>query len=1133
LKRGVAIGGVALLVAAGVLLALAVSLASGTSLTLFTPTIERRLSDLLQRQVQFAEAPRLRLRRDLTLEIGGLSIADSEPGQPPLLQLRRARIQLLTTSLLRGPLLIQDLQASGLALNLRIDAQGDSNLPAFPEGEDASDTAPFALRLERARIEDVTITREDLRDNTRAELILTRLAQASSRPQEMRVDANGTLQQEPWQLVLQAQSPHALQELRELRATLSGNLADLRFDSELQLPSATDLQDTQLTASIEGTLPPALAALSPLLDADRPLFLSIDARDAEPGIEVTVQLDVPNATLSASGSIDQPGTLDGVDLDFTLSSPNVDPALATVGLPSLDGLPLSAHGSLFRQGRRVVVEELEASLGSHELRAQVTIPDFPDPEDTLANISISGPDASIYPRLLGRELLSGVPYRGELSVQRRDGPELLAATVRVGEDEVKLTGPVGKLPTLGGTSLNWTLTGPSLEPWGRALDVELPSSSYRGSGALAIDERGEITLQSLRLEAATLMLNATGFMDGLPDLGDADLRVTLDAPSLAASAGVLGLKPLAAVPGILELRARGTPQRLQVDDLSLRAGGLRAATREGSLRYGAGGLSSDLVLDVSYSDLGRLLGDYAAPDLLPGPARLTLAPRVTPERFALRIDDMEGQGASGQADISVSRDFTVDAQTRANVDLRFDNPARTFPAPGDLTLTSEPLTVQAETTTGSGKNTEIRFTLSAGASRLSGNLIPPPSKGDPLRLSLQGQGDELRNLLGHPMLPDIALPYSLDIDAELTTASQRATLRAVELAGTSIQGELRIAESGGDIEADIDVPFAELQPWLDHFWPRSASDAPPAPAARDRLIPDTPIPLDFLRNRKLDIALRTGPLGIDDPFKPGNSLLNRVVANVRGDGERFRLDLRELSGGRGAHSGELTLDLSQTPPRYATTLAIRQLPIALVSTAPTLDAAPLHDADATLSAGGDTLRELAASLDGQLLLNGGAGTLKKMSLSLITGSFLQELLGAMLPMLNSPEDVAVQCTVLGARANSGVITLDPGFVMRTKRVDLSARGEIDLSQERLRIRFDNQARTGIGISAASLVNPYLQITGTFARPVLGLDVASSTIAGGAAIATGGLTTIVKPLVGRFLDKRNPCKTALSRWESQG
>jgi hypothetical protein len=85
--------------------------------------------------------------------------------------------------------------------------------------------------------------------------------------------------------------------------TLSGNLADLRFDSELQLPSATDLQDTQLTASIEGTLPPALAALSPLLDADRPLFS--DHRRAgsrSPASKSQLQLDVPNAALSASGS---------------------------------------------------------------------------------------------------------------------------------------------------------------------------------------------------------------------------------------------------------------------------------------------------------------------------------------------------------------------------------------------------------------------------------------------------------------------------------------------------------------------------------------------------------------------------------------------------------------------------------------------------------------------------------------------------------------------------------------------------------------------------------------------------------------------------------------------------------------
>ena len=125
----------------------------------------------------------------------------------------------------------------------------------------------------------------------------------------------------------------------------------------------------------------------------------------------------------------------------------------------------------------------------------------------------------------------------------------------------------------------------------------------------------------------------------------------------------------------------------------------------------------------------------------------------------------------------------------------------------------------------------------------------------------------------------------------------------------------------------------------------------------------------------------------------------------------------------------------------------------------------------------------------------------------------------------------VQCTVLAARAQDGLIALEPGFVLRSERVDLSARGSVDLARERLAIRFDNQARKGLGISAASLVNPYVQITGSLARPTIGLDVTSSAIAGGAAVATGGLTVLAKPLFGRFLDRRDPCQVAIDRWES--
>lgn len=217
---------------------------------------------------------------------------------------------------------------------------------------------------------------------------------------------------------------------------------------------------------------------------------------------------------------------------------------------------------------------------------------------------------------------------------------------------------------------------------------------------------------------------------------------------------------------------------------------------------------------------------------------------------------------------------------------------------------------------------------------------------------------------------------------------------------------------------------------------------------------------------------------------------------------------------------------------FSSQLLVDDFPMGITSSGKSLDALPINALTAEFASRGLTYRDIAANLNGQLLLSGGPGTLEDVGFSFATESFTAQLVGTLLPTAadRSP-DMNVECSVLALTASDGVVYLDPGFIFRSERVDLSARGAVDLRDESLAIRFDNQARKGFGISAASLVNPYVQITGTLQRPTLGLDVKNSAIAGGAAVATGGLTVIAKPLFGRFLKRKNPCEAARERWDA--
>ena len=370
----------------------------------------------------------------------------------------------------------------------------------------------------------------------------------------------------------------------------------------------------------------------------------------------------------------------------------------------------------------------------------------------------------------------------------------------------------------------------------------------------------------------------------------------------------------------------------------------------------------------------------------------------------------------------------------------------------------------------------------------------------------------------------------LDGDVAVTEETIEFGLRDLRVGDSEFSATGRLDRPSGALAASIVIPFLDAPAWLAA---RGESAEPAAgevaETARRRLIPDTPLPLTLLDGPPLDVTIRTGPLGLRDPVHRSRTLVENVDLRLQRETGKLTLDVSEINGSRGTLALRVEAGRENDGAAIESTLSVRAMPLGIIS-AGGYESLPRHDLDSQLTARGSTLREIAATLDGELLLTGGRGTLPNTSVSLITESFFQQLLLSVLPALKDQQrDRQVECTVLAARVRRGLVEFDPGFIIRTERVDLSARGEVNLRDERVAIRFDNQARKGLGISAASIVNPYVQITGTLAKPAIGLDVAGSAIAGGAAVATGGLTVLAKPLYGRFLARKNPCEVALERW----
>lgn len=297
-----------------------------------------------------------------------------------------------------------------------------------------------------------------------------------------------------------------------------------------------------------------------------------------------------------------------------------------------------------------------------------------------------------------------------------------------------------------------------------------------------------------------------------------------------------------------------------------------------------------------------------------------------------------------------------------------------------------------------------------------------------------------------------------------------------------------------------------------------ASPPPTSPREDGRLIPDTPVPLDFLARLEATVRIRIGELVVDTRNLRDFSLEATI------DDRRLLVERLELTGEDGGH---LTAKLAVTPGREGGDFRLRldgeQVELGLpAETEEERRALPRYDLSTAIDTSGATLQELAAGANGYLRLKSGPGRLRAGGLRFFTSDFLSQLLATVNPFLKDDPYTEIECAVLFATVKNGKLMGEPGLVVRSDRLDIAAHAEFDLGTESIHADISTVPRHGLGISLSNLVNPYIQVGGTMTEPKLEIDKKSTFIQGGAAIATGGLSILAKGMFDRVGTSENPC-----------
>lgn len=384
---------------------------------------------------------------------------------------------------------------------------------------------------------------------------------------------------------------------------------------------------------------------------------------------------------------------------------------------------------------------------------------------------------------------------------------------------------------------------------------------------------------------------------------------------------------------------------------------------------------------------------------------------------------------------------------------------------------------------------DIRVPDLAALSRLAGTALPP-LKEVAASGRVRGPGNR-----GQVMVTGLALKAAgSDLGGTLTvTPAPRMRVEA------ALRGELVDADALMAALGSSEAPARATAP------PPAPSAQPAPQAARQRLIPDDPLPLDALREADASVRLALAE------FRFGGAAYHDVAGTLALDRGNLRLDPLNATVPGGAVTLRLTMDASKPEP-----------PVRMALSAPSMELRHLLAAyggsyriggqvqlDVDVRGTGATPHRIASTLDGHLGLAGANLDIDNRLIDLVAG----EVWRAMVP--GAPRDGVsnVRCLALRLDATDGVAAAK-ALLFDSNLARVAGTGSVNLGPETLALRLMPTLKIaggGIGIP--------VNVGGTFLRPAIRPDPAGAVGALGqlgAGAAAGAQTGAVAGPLGAIV-----------------
>lgn len=927
-----------------------------------------------------------------------------------------------------------------------------------------------------------------------------------------------------WQLVTSAEPPETTAgSLDVLPKTLRISDSSIRYTNAtnsadvLVLTDQLD-QDIQADGMLKLLLKATVNGVTLRYTGDLgPMASLLSARD----VQFTGEGQLGEVVFSGNGVIDSLVAPKLPRLNVTVSGPDLAMVEKLLPLHNVPEQAFQAEVAMQPANNQLDIR-LKAQTSDLTVELQGTTRALDDIGALEAQLNANGTDLGAYAQLFGLESLPNETFSVQAQIRKRDAHiQVKQLRADVGPTHVVMNGELNQFPYFNDGSAKLQISGPDLAQLRELLNLPgVASGPFEASFELNHGDQGRDPF-SLRLQTQLLLAQFAGTFGPGPGYSGSAFTVQAQSDNPLALFKPYGLAFLPDGPMSLNASLSIDDHGLHWAPESMVTVGDHRLQAEGFVSWRPETTATDLNFTLDGSSLETLTGQFVKAPLLTGNYALKGQVRHTADalelsKLSLALDAFT---TTGQLNLKPPLDGSAMGYS---LELQGQN-IRDLPLPGEPGwLLPNPFTARIEGNHQTGVWTLERGHLELGSARidLNGRLNTSPGE-DAFTAEFQISNVHGPELVNIKKLNLAGLP--LNGAGKASGNRQKIHLENIDLnlGRSNLAGQ-------ADVRFDRDVPeinltarsrlidLTELVPARNKD--QAAAQAPPP--TPERLVPDLKVSQAWLQRLNADIAVDIEQLITAGPTFTGVELVSglnngqlKLAAQsdvLAGGSVSTRLELKRQENAPPLL--EFLIETDQYVPHQAARLSADDPDPFSISLN--------FDADGR----GNTLREVAGTLNGHLRVDVGPTILPPSFLKAIELGVVEMIFNAILPKKPDKQDNNLHCLVVRVDISDGTALAKPGGLLVTDNVQVVSLGTIDLSTEQLDLSFETlpnkMLRTNI---SELLINPYFRVAGTLAKPQLVLNKEKALVYGGAASATAGLSILAKSVFDRLKQSKNPCE----------